>query len=33
MFRGIRAVGADQVIRGGRISGSVLIEKMTVGGS
>lgn len=33
MFRGIAAVGADQVIRGGRISGSVLIEKMTVGGS
>ena len=33
MFRGIGAVGADQVIRGGRISGSVLIEKMTVGGS
>jgi PmbA protein len=33
MFRGIAAVGADQVIRGGRISGSVLIENMTVGGS
>ena len=33
MFRGVRAVGADQVIRGGRISGSVLIENMTVGGS
>jgi len=33
MFRGIRAVGADQVIRGGRISGSVLIENMMVGGS
>jgi PmbA protein len=33
MFLGIRAVGSDQVIRGGRISGSVLIEKMTVGGS
>jgi hypothetical protein len=26
-------VGTDQVIRGGRVSGSVLIEKMTVGGS
>lgn len=33
MLRGIAAVGADQVIRGGRISGSVLIEKMTVGGT
>jgi PmbA protein len=33
MFHGISAVGADQVIRGGRLSGSVLIEKMTVGGS
>ena len=33
MFPGIGAVGADQVIRGGRISGSVLIESMTVGGS
>ena len=33
ILRGIRAVGADQVIRGGRITGSVLIENMTVGGS
>jgi PmbA protein len=33
MFRGIAAVGADRVVRGGRICGSVLIEKMTVGGS
>jgi len=33
MFRGIAAVGADTVIRGGRISGSVLIDRMTVGGS
>ncbi len=33
MFQGIRAVGADQVVRGGRIAGSVLIENMTVGGS
>jgi PmbA protein len=33
MFRGIAAVGADPVIRGGRVSGSVLIETMTVGGS
>ncbi|MBV8209382.1 MAG: metalloprotease PmbA [Burkholderiaceae bacterium] len=33
MFGGIVAVGTDQVVRGGRISGSVLIERMTVGGS
>jgi PmbA protein len=33
MFRSIRAVGTDRVIRGGRISGSVLIDNMTVGGS
>jgi PmbA protein len=33
MFHAIRSVGADQVIRGGRITGSVLIENMTVGGS
>jgi PmbA protein len=33
MLRGVGAVGADQVIRGGRITGSVLIENMTVGGS
>jgi len=33
MLRGIAAVGADTVIRGGRVSGSVLIENMTVGGS
>jgi PmbA protein len=33
MFRAIVAVGSDQVVRGGRISGSVLIDRMTVGGS
>jgi len=33
MLRGIAAVGADRVIRGGRVTGSVLIENMTVGGS
>jgi PmbA protein len=33
MLAAIVAVGTDKVIRGGRISGSVLIEKMTVGGS
>jgi PmbA protein len=33
MLAGIVAVGADKVIRGGRVSGSVLIQNMTVGGS
>ena len=33
MFRAIAAVGADNVIRGGRITGSILIDRMTVGGS
>jgi PmbA protein len=33
MFRGITAVGADTVIRGGRICGSILVGRMTVGGS
>jgi PmbA protein len=33
MFGKIAAVGTDQVIRGGRIAGSILIENMTVGGS
>jgi PmbA protein len=33
MLRAIVAVGSDEVVRGGRISGSVLIDRMTVGGS
>ncbi len=33
MFRAISAVGADTVIRGGRVSGSILVDQMTVGGS
>jgi PmbA protein len=33
MFGAISAVGADTVIRGGRITGSVLIDRMTIGGS
>jgi PmbA protein len=33
MFGALVAVGSDQVVRGGRISGSVLIDRMTVGGS
>jgi PmbA protein len=33
MFANVAAVGADTLIRGSKISGSVLIEGMTVGGS
>lgn len=33
MFAKIAAVGADTVIRGSKVSGSVLIENMTIGGS
>ncbi|MOA38292.1 peptidase PmbA [compost metagenome] len=33
MFKGIVAVGSDVETRGNVRSGSVLIEKMTVGGS
>ncbi len=33
MFAGITAVGADRYERGGRITGSVIVEGMTVGGS
>jgi PmbA protein len=33
MFRGIQAVGADTVVRGGRTSGSILVENMTIAGS
>jgi len=33
MFRNIAAVGNDQVVRGSKISGSLLIEGMTVGGA
>jgi len=33
MFAGIAAVGADRVQRGGRITGSLLIDGMTVGGA
>jgi len=32
MFRSIVAVGADEVVRGSKASGSVLIEGLTVGG-
>jgi PmbA protein len=33
MFRGIRAIGGDTVNRGGRTSGSILIENMTIAGA
>ncbi len=33
MFAGIQAVGADRVVRGGKVSGSVLIDSLTVGGA
>jgi PmbA protein len=33
MFRNFVGVGTDQVIRGSKIAGSVLIEGMTVGGA
>jgi PmbA protein len=33
MLAGVAAVGADVVVRGGKIAGSVLIDSMTVGGS
>ena len=32
MFRCIEAIGADLVVRGSRMSGSVLIREMTVAG-
>jgi PmbA protein len=33
MFGRVAAVGADRVVRGGKVSGSVLVEGMTVGGA
>jgi PmbA protein len=33
MFRRLVAVGADRLVRGGKISGSVIVEGMTVGGA
>ena len=33
MFRSVAAVGTDEIVRGSKISGSVLIEGMTVAGS
>lgn len=33
MFRGIVAVGADELVRGNKTAGSILIDRMTVAGS
>ena len=33
MFRTIRAVGSDVLVRGGRSSGSILVERMTIAGN
>jgi len=33
MLRNIAAVGNDQVVRGSKVSGSLLIDGMTVGGA
>ncbi|MFN7570829.1 MAG: metalloprotease PmbA [Betaproteobacteria bacterium] len=33
MYANLVAVGADRVVRGGRVSGSVIVEAMTVGGA
>ena len=33
IYRGIRAVGKDVLVRGGRQCGSILIDRMTVAGS
>ncbi|SPE22971.1 peptidase required for the maturation and secretion of the antibiotic peptide MccB17 [Burkholderiales bacterium] len=33
MFAGIAAIGADRIVRGSKVSGSVLIDALTVGGS
>jgi PmbA protein len=32
MFKGIAAIGSDVVVRGGRSSGSILVENMTIAG-
>jgi hypothetical protein len=32
MFRSIAGVGTDQVIRGSKVAGSLLVDGMTVGG-
>jgi len=32
MFRGIVAVGSDVLLRSGRASGSILLERMTIAG-
>jgi PmbA protein len=32
MFKGIVAIGSDVITRGGRTSGSILVENMTIAG-
>ncbi len=32
MFKGIVAIGSDVVVRGGRSSGSILVDNMTIAG-
>jgi PmbA protein len=32
MFRGIVAVGRDAMVRGSKVTGSILVERMTVAG-
>ena len=32
MFLGIAAIGSDRLVRGGRSSGSILVENMTIAG-
>jgi PmbA protein len=32
MFKGIVAIGSDRLVRGGRSSGSILVENMTIAG-
>jgi PmbA protein len=33
VFKGIVAVGSDTIVRGGRTTGSVLVENMTIAGN
>jgi PmbA protein len=33
MFASIQAVGADRIVRGNRVTGSILIDSLAVGGS
>jgi PmbA protein len=33
MFKGIRAIGSDVLVRSGRSSGSILVDNMTIAGN